>query len=90
MVAIPQSMRHRNLLWGALLSALLLLAFGCTDSESIGACATFNASVGGGEYCYDGWSESDCAGYNANQVNGGDWTLYAGQTCSGLGIPPSN
>jgi hypothetical protein len=90
MVAIPQSMRHRNLLWGALLSALLLLAFGCTDSESIGACSTTDASAGDGIYCYNGWTAAECSVYNAEQVNGGNWTFSPGQTCSAIGLPADN
>jgi hypothetical protein len=51
----------------------------CSD---IGACVS---SGGSPEECKQGWSSSECADWDSQQVNGADWIFHAGRECSDLG-----
>ena len=61
-------------------AASLLLLSGCSFS---GACVSTGGSP---EECKQDWDKSDCDDFNANNVNGGTWTFYPGQTCEDRGF----
>ncbi|MBU2515627.1 hypothetical protein KJ966_30290 [bacterium] len=71
---------------------LIFLLAACADtpgsssdsSASTGACEGWSDTLNKG-YCYDGWTESECADYDERKVNYADWYFHSGQTCSERG-----
>ena len=57
---------------------------GC--GEETGVC-TGCCGPGGQTYCKDGWSEEECAEWDAQEVNGVSWNFHGGQTCEERGTP---
>lgn len=54
-------------------------------SESVGACEGFSDFLNA-SYCNDGWTESECAEWDAMEVNAADWFFHEGQTCEQRGF----
>jgi len=64
--------------WAAL--CFVVAGSGCS---STGACEGTDG-VFGHSYCYDDWTEDECDDYDAQQVNGANWTFHSGDTCADL------
>lgn len=78
---------------GASLAAVILIAFALTSCDwitggGVGTCVSDVVSYSFGDqvYCYDGWDESECDAYDADNVNGASWTFHGGQTCADRGL----
>jgi hypothetical protein len=37
-------------------------------------------------YCYDDFSKDECEDYDAQNINGANWTFYRGDTCDDRGL----
>jgi uncharacterized membrane protein len=71
-------------------AAILALVLGAVTlsacGEESGVCTACCGSAGQ-TYCKDGWTESECDDWSAQQVNGLTWHFYGGQTCAERGTP---
>lgn len=70
------------------LIAVLAVLVGVACGGDRGACYGYS-SILNKTYCYNDWSQSECANYNSQGVNGASWTLAPGEMCSDLGYTPS-
>jgi hypothetical protein len=71
-----------SLVLSIVVSVALLFASACAP---LGACEGYS-DILGSSYCYDDWTEDECDDYDAEEVNGADWSFHPGDTCADLGI----
>ena len=57
--------------------------FGAACGGGGGACVG-ESSLGNG-LCEDGWAESECDEWDADEINGSSWTFKSGESCEDLG-----
>jgi hypothetical protein len=70
----------------AMLGAFTMALSGCGDGTGV---CTGCCGPSGTTYCKDGWTEDECADWDAEGVNGVEWNFYEGQTCEERGTPPT-
>lgn len=59
----------------------LLALTGC---GGLGACVGSDA-IFDNTYCYSDFDRGECDDYDDQEVNGGTWSFYPGDTCADLG-----
>ncbi|MEZ4319848.1 MAG: hypothetical protein R3F61_20220 [Myxococcota bacterium] len=50
-----------------------------------GVCAGYS-SLFDEEYCHDDWTRAECEDWDAQEINGAQWTFHSGQTCADRGF----